>query len=161
MNKVQTTRPLVHSSTRQLPWHGKYFTLEEMTASPTARRLSIDNTPTPRIVENLQLLVDHVLDPLRLHWGRPVIVTSGYRCPKLNAVVHGATQSQHRLGQAADIRTLSDSRDDNMALLRCLIDSQLPFDQLIAEYTDRQGRPDWIHVSYSDRHRRMILKKPL
>ena len=91
MNKVQTTHPL--------PWHGKYFTLEEMTASPTARRLSIDNTPTPRIVENLQLLVDHVLDPLRQKWGQPIVVTSGYRCPKLNAVVHGATRSQHIYGQ--------------------------------------------------------------
>lgn len=128
-----------------------------MTASATAKRLGIDNTPTAKIVENLQLLVTNVLDPLRLAWGRPVIVTSGYRCPKLNAAVHGATQSQHRLGQAADIRTVSDHPDDNMELLKTIIDAKLPFDKLIAEYVDDKGRPDWIHISFSSQRRGIML----
>lgn len=140
-----------------MKWHGKYFTLEEMTASATARRLKIDNTPTEKVSENLQLLVDNILDPLRLAWGRPIVVTSGYRCPKLNAAVHGATYSQHRTGQAADIRTVSDHPDDNMKLLQCLIESNLPFDKLIAEYVDGKGRPDWIHVSYSGLRRGIQL----
>ena len=155
-----STRQLVNSSLKDnssLNWHGKYFTLEEMTASPTARRLGIDNTPSAQIVANLQQLVDNVLDPLRLHWGRPVIVTSGYRCPKLNKAVKGAAQSQHIYGQAADIRTVSDDRDENMKLLRCLLELHLPFDKLIAEYVDGQGRPDWIHVSYSHQRRGITL----
>ena len=143
-----STRQLVNSSLTPV-WHGKYFTLEEMTASPTARRLGIDNTPSAQIVANLQQLVDNVLDPLRLHWGRPVIVTSGYRCPKLNKAVKGAAQSQHIYGQAADIRTVSDDRTENMRLLRTILDYKLPFDKLIAEYVDDRGRPDWIHVSFS------------
>lgn len=138
-------------------WHGKYFTLDEMVASATAKRFKIDNTPTEKIVDNLQALVDNVLDPLRLAWGRPVIVTSGYRCPKLNKAVKGASNSQHTVGQAADIRTVSDHRDDNMKLLRCLIESKLPFDKLIAEYVDNQGRPDWIHVSFSPLKRGIML----
>lgn len=132
-----------------MEWHGKYFTLRELTASPTARRMGIDNTPTPKIVANLQQLVDNVLDPLRMHWGRPIVVTSGYRCPKLNKAVHGAANSQHIYGQAADIRTTSDSREDNMRLLRMLLDVGLPFDKLIAEFVDEKGRPDWIHVSFA------------
>ena len=138
-------------------WSGKYFTLYEMTQSPTARRLGIDNTPTEKIKENLLALVTNVLDPLRLDWGRPVIVTSGYRCPKLNKAVGGATSSQHVLGQAADIRTVSDDPDENMKLLRCLIEADLPFDQLICEYPDKEGRPDWIHVSFGPRNRRQML----
>ena len=128
-----------------------------MTASATARRMGIDNTPTPKIIDNLQQLVDNVLDPLRMHWGRPVIVTSGYRCPKLNKAVHGAAQSQHITGQAADIRTVSDDRTENMKLLRLLVSLKLPFDKLIAEYVDGQGRPDWIHVSFSPLKRGMKM----
>ena len=130
-----------------------------MTASATARRMGIDNKPSERIVENLQQLVTHVLDPLRELWQQPIIVTSGYRCPRLNAAVGGAARSQHCLGQAADIRTVSDRREDNMALLSCLLQAKLPYDQLIAEYVDSQGRPDWIHVSYSPRHRGVFLVK--
>lgn len=143
--------------TKIIEWHGKYFTLDELTASNTARRKGIDNTPTEKIVENLQALVDNVLDPLRLEWGRPVIVTSGYRCPKLNKAVGGASNSAHLYGQAADIRTVSDHRDGNMKLLKCLIDAKLPFDKLIAEYVDSKGRPDWIHVSFSPLKRGIML----
>ncbi|MBO4607566.1 MAG: peptidase M15 [Prevotella sp.] len=141
-----------------MTWKSKYFTFEEMTASATAKRMRIDNQPSEKIVENLQQLVAHVLDPLREVWQQPIIVTSGYRCSRLNAAVGGAVKSQHCLGQAADIRTVSDRREDNMALLRCLLQAKLPFDQLIAEHVDSRGRPDWIHVSYSPRHRGVFLE---
>ena len=140
-----------------MEWHGKYFTLYEMVKSPTAKRLGIDNTPTEKIIENLQDLIDNVLDPLRLSWGRPIVVTSGYRCPKLNKAIGGASNSQHLYGQAADIRTVSDHPDDNKELLRCLIESNLPYDKLIAEYIDKNGRPDWIHVSFSPQRRGIKL----
>ena len=140
-----------------MQWTGKYFTFHEMVFSPTAKRLGIDNTPTKKIAQNLLSLVKNILDPLRLSWGRPIVVTSGYRCPKLNKAVNGAANSQHRLGQAADIRTVTDHPDDNMKLLKCIIESKLPFDKLIAEYVDDKGRPDWIHISFSTQHRRMML----
>lgn len=140
-----------------IEWNGKYFTLEEMIASPTAKRLHIDNTPSEGIVRNLQLLVQNVLDPIRLYWGRPVIVTSGYRCPKLNTAVGGAKYSQHRLGQAADIRTVSDHPNDNKNLLKAIIEAKVPFDKLIAEFVDDQGRPDWIHISFSPQRRGIMM----
>ena len=94
----------------------KYFTLRELTKSPTADRLKIDNTPDEKTKKNLIELVDTVLDPLREAYGHPIIVTSGYRCPKLNSAVGGVKNSQHVLGQAADIRSVSDSVKDNKAI---------------------------------------------
>ena len=127
----------------------KYFTLSELTKSATARRLGIDNTAEASIRANLTALVENVLDPLRARWGMPIIVTSGYRSTALNKAVGGAANSQHTKGMAADIRTVSDSRADNMRLLRCLLNSGIVFDQVICEYPDAQGRPDWIHVSFN------------
>lgn len=126
----------------------KYFTLSELTKSATARRLGIDNEADADVRANITALVDNVLDPLRTKWGMPIIVTSGYRCPKLNSAVGGAANSQHTKGMAADIRTVSDTPADNMRLLRCLLNSGIVFDQVICEYPDAQGRPDWIHVSF-------------
>ena len=121
----------------------KYFTIEELTASATAKRKGISNKPTADIVAALERLVENVLDPLREAWGAPIIVTSGYRSPKLNAAVGGARGSQHTYGQAADIRTVSDKPEDNRRLRDLLISLNLPFDQLIDEFGC-----DWLHVSY-------------
>lgn len=130
----------------------KYFTLQEFISSPTARRLNIDNTPSRDVVGRLNLLVDNILDPLREAYGQPIIVTSGYRSVKLNKAVGGAKTSQHMLGEAADIRTVSDKPEDNRRLFDFCRELHLPFDQLIDEYGY-----NWIHVSFSPRHRRQIL----
>ena len=130
----------------------KYFTIPELTASPTARRLKIDNTPSAAVTERLTLLVDNVLDPLREAWGAPIIVTSGYRCAALNKAVGGVKNSQHLLGEAADIRTVSDLPADNPRLFDLARSLKLPFDQLIDEYGY-----NWLHVSYGPCHRRQIL----
>ena len=127
----------------------KYFTLSELTKSATAKRLGIDTEADASIRASLTALVENVLDPLRVRWGMPIIVTSGYRSTALNKAVGGAANSQHTKGMAADIRTVSDSRADNMRLLRCLLNSGIVFDQVVCEYPDAQGRPDWIHVSFN------------
>lgn len=128
-----------------MEWNGKYFTLYEMTASATAKRKGINNTPNETVKRNLLLLVKNVLDPLREAWGAPIIVTSGYRSVRLNAAVGGARSSQHVTGQAADIRTVSDRPEDNRKLRDLLIKLNLPFDQLIDEFGC-----DWIHVSFNE-----------
>ena len=122
----------------------KYFTMNELTASATAKRLCIPNVPTWREAENLRLLVENVLDPLREAWGNPIIVTSGYRSKMLNDMIGGASNSQHTTGMAADIRTLSDLPQDNEWLFELARRMDLPFDQLIDEY-----RYNWVHISYS------------
>lgn len=130
----------------------KYFTMNELTASATARRRGICNTPAKFEKENLEALVEKILDPLREAWGAPIIVTSGYRCRQLNTIVGGSKSSQHCLGQAADIRTVSDRPEDNRKLRDLIVSLNLPFDQLIDEY-----QCDWLHVSYRTRPRKQIL----
>ena len=131
---------------------GKYFSIAELTKSSTAIKKKINNTPTKEVKNNLNQLIDNILDPLREAWGQPIIVGSGYRCEALNKAVGGAAHSQHKLGQAADIHTKSDSAEDNKKLFELIKQLKLPFDQLINEYNY-----NWIHVSYSPRNRRQIL----
>ena len=129
----------------------KHFTLDEFVKSATAARKNIDNTPDEKSLSNIQALVDNILEPLRVHYGRPIIISSGYRCPKLNTAVGGSSTSQHRTGEAVDIRSVSDKREDNKELFDMIRMMNLPFDQLINEYNY-----DWIHVSFSKRNRRQV-----
>ena len=130
----------------------KYFTLDELIHSDTADRLGIDNSPTSEAISNLNDLVTNVLDNLRGEWGRPIIVTSGYRCKELNAAVGGARNSQHLKGQAADI--ISDDFDEFCRFVRRWCKDN-EFDQCIFE---RSGNSEWIHISYVEGgNRRQVL----
>jgi hypothetical protein len=130
----------------------KYFTIQELTRSATARRLGIDNTPPASAVKALHELVDYVLDPLREAWGGPIRVNSGYRCPELNQAVGGTPTSQHQNGEAADITV--GTRSGNRRLLALIKRLHLPVDQCIDEKGCR-----WIHVSHhSGRNRRLFMK---
>jgi zinc D-Ala-D-Ala carboxypeptidase len=130
---------------------GKYFTLEEFTISQTAVRNKIPNNPSPGVIEQIKYLCQNILDPLREHLGTPVVISSGFRSARLNRhpdVGGSSSTSQHVKGQAADIICPPHSVEDVIEDIREL---GLPFDQLIHE-----GR--WVHVSYSGRHRREVLK---
>lgn len=129
----------------------KYFTISELCSSDTARRKGIDNTPSETVKENLTALVANILDPLREAWGKPLRVSSGYRCAKLNSAVGGVRSSQHLTGQAADIDT--GSKTGNKRLFALVQSLKLPFDQLIDEKSF-----SWVHVSYSPRNRRQVLR---
>lgn len=135
----------------------KYFSYKEFQRSATADRLKIDNSIPAVAQANIAALVDNVLDPLREAWGKPLTVTSGYRCSALNKAVGGSRTSQHITGQAADIST--GNIVDNARLFHLIIDSKLPFDQLIFEKGDINVGPAWVHVSYraDGRNRRQIL----
>lgn len=129
----------------------KHFTFKELSHSDTALIRGIDNYPTAEAVSNLTKLVDNVLDPLREKYGKPIYVSSGYRSPALNRSVNGATSSQHRLGEAADIT--AGSKEENKKLFE-IIKKELPYDQLIDEKNF-----SWVHVSYREgRNRKQALK---
>lgn len=131
----------------------KYFTIKELTESNTANKNNIDNTPNKQEEYNLIQLVDNILDPLREGYGKPIIVTSGFRCEKLNNLVKGSKTSQHKTGQAADIKTVKDTKEENKKLFELIQKLDLPFDQLIDEHNY-----DYIHVSYSStKNRKQIL----
>lgn len=123
----------------------KNFVLSEFIKSTTAARLDIDNTPNQEVIDNLQLLVDQILQPLATEFGR-VTINSGYRSPELNKAVKGAEKSQHLTGCAADIEVPGMSNYD----LALHIKENYDFDQLILEfYTPGDKNSGWVHVSIS------------
>ena len=80
-----------------------HFELNELIVSELAARRGIANDPTPEVIDNLRRLCQSVLEPLRVKLGRPVVITSGYRCAALNSAVGGSPTSHHVLGRAADV----------------------------------------------------------
>lgn len=133
----------------------KNFSLEEMYRSDTAQRCGIDNKPqTEEVVENLRALCTEVLQPLRDHLGKPVVVSSGYRCKDLNKKVGGVENSQHLKGEAADIKVRD--REELIDVMRYIMD-ETDFDQLIRE---KSGSTEWVHVSHkrNGNNRRMVLR---
>ena len=127
----------------------KYFTIEELCASDTARARNIPNHPTSDVRENLTRLIDRVLDPVREAWGGPVTVTSGFRAQLLNKAVGGVATSQHLRGEAADITVGSPALNKRLFDLVVSLqkEGKIAFDQLIWEKGSSAG-PQWLHVSY-------------
>ena len=122
------------------------FSLHEMIKSETAMRRDMDNTPhSDEVVQNLTILCEQVLQPLRDVYGVGIKVNSGYRSPDVNAAVGGSRTSDHCKGQAADIEIPGVANKD----LAIYIRDNFEFTQLILEgYIE--GIPDsgWVHVSY-------------
>ena len=134
----------------------EHFSLAEFERSKTASAHGIDNRVPSQYIPVLQQLCQEVLEPLRAFVGKPIIISSGYRCNQLNIRVGGAYASQHTLGEAADIQlplTSYTAWDDNkrhtdMETARRWFDwieLHCDFDQLIMETAN--GKDFWIHVS--------------
>lgn len=122
----------------------QHFTLEELTASSTAKAKNIMNIPPAQQMLNLAGLVHNVLEPLRVGMGIPINISSGYRCTQLNKAVGGVSNSQHCTGEAADISIDGDIKKG--ANIFNYIKKHLPFDQLILEHN--ASGVYWVHVSY-------------
>ena len=122
----------------------KYFSLSEFLNSATAKRLRIDNTPSFEVVDNLNKLADY-LDVIREKVGKPILISSGFRCPVLNKAVGGVSNSQHQKGLAADLICA------DMESLEKVLRETGGFDQLIKEH--RKGSNSfWFHISVCTRN---------
>jgi hypothetical protein len=122
------------------------FTLKELTRSDTADRLDIDNTPNEEQIESLRLLCENILQPVRDHFGKPVKINSGFRCPALNQATGGSATSDHCKGQACDFEIDGVSNPD----LAQWIADNLKYTQLILEfYTQGQPSSGWVHASFN------------
>ena len=122
----------------------KYFSLSEFLNSATAKRLRIDNTPSFEVVDNLNKLADY-LDVIREKVGKPILISSGFRCPVLNKAVGGVANSQHLKGLAADLICA------DMESLEKVLRETGGFDQLIKEH--RKGSSSfWFHISVCSRN---------
>lgn len=133
---------------------GKYFTIAEMVKSETADRCGIDNRLPKSLICNVNGLIDNVLDPLREAYGKPVTVTSGYRCEVLNKAVGGSKTSEHMKGMAADIVGTPNTKEENKRLFSLIQELEIPFTQLIDEKNF-----SWVHVSYDSCNvKKQVLK---
>ena len=124
------------------------FKLKEFEKSATATKLQIPNLVRDEAtIANMEALCTNVLQPVRDLVGKPFKITSGYRCPTLNRIVGGSTNSDHIRGQAADFYVIGQSVFDTAFTMRCL--EALPIHQLILEALWDEGRwKRWIHVSH-------------
>jgi len=122
----------------------KNFSYDELIASATAKRLGLDNTPTPEEKEKLRQLAEDILQPIRDAWKSPIVVTSGYRSEEVNKAVGGAKTSQHRLGEAADIKVGGKERNRKLFnfIYKLISKGDIKVGQLIDEYSY-----SWIHIS--------------
>lgn len=137
----------------------EHFTLEEMTVSPTAKRLGLSNTPTPEHIENMRYCCEMILEKVRAKFG-PVTINSSYRSPRVNQAVGGSKTSQHVNGQAIDFEVKG---VDNKVVADWVADN-LEFDQVILEfYTKGDKNSGWVHASIKkeggNRHQRLIATK--
>ena len=129
----------------------KDFCLEEFERSETAKRIGIRNIAPAKARKNLAHLCTHVLQPLRDALKSPLTISSGYRSAALNRAVGGVCNSQHRLGEAADIFCSQPHK-----WVEILLKNNIPFDQVIL-YPHRH----FIHISYKHHgpNRKEILHK--
>jgi zinc D-Ala-D-Ala carboxypeptidase len=128
-----------------------HFSLAELTKSQTATRKSIDNKPTLEHIENLTELCVQILEPTRRNFGKPMVITSGYRSEELCEAIGSKSTSQHAKGEAADFEMFG---IDNKELAK-YIKNNLVFDQLILEfYNPDDPSSGWVHCSYSKEENR-------
>lgn len=136
----------------------EHLTLAELIRSESAKRNGITNMPPPEHIANLKLLTENIFEPIRANFRCPILISSGYRSAELNAAIKGSSKtSQHSIGQAIDIDMDGTSYGVDNEEIFYFIKDKLPFDQLIWEFGN-DTNPDWVHVSYSDRHRKQVLK---
>ena len=118
----------------------RYFTIAELVKSETADKNAIDNRLPQELLPNAH--------------GKPITVTSGYRCPALNKAVGGSKTSDHMNGCAADIVGTPNTPKENKRLFNLIQELKLPFDQVIDEKNF-----SWVHVSHRrEGNRNQVLK---
>ena len=131
-----------------------HFSLSEFTASQTAARLGIDNTPPPEVIENLKRVAEW-LEGVRVLLGVPIFISSGYRCLALNRKVGSKDTSQHLTGEAVDFTAPAFGSPRH--IIDRINDAGMDYDQLILEFPKNGG---WVHASYpagKKRHQALII----
>jgi len=125
------------------------FSISELIYSQIAIKNNINNMPDINSLDNLLLLIYHCLQPLRNVLNEPIIITSGYRCKKVNKICKGKANSQHLEGKAVDFIVKSKKPNE---IIKIIEKNNIPFDQLINE------KNEWVHISYNkNKNRKQIL----
>ena len=124
-----------------MEYQTKNFDASEFLHSQIAARHGIAMTPPVELVPNLRRLIEHMQN-VRDVFGKPVVITSGYRPPRVNEICGGSPHSAHLWGCAADFIVLGVGLYD---AARTLADSSLHWRQLILEYPDTGH--GWLHFA--------------
>jgi len=119
----------------------KYFALSELTVSETAARRGLKNIPFGKQLENLKQTAER-MDAIREGLGKPIIVTSGYRSPEVNAAIGGSRTSAHCHGLAVDFTC--PGYGNPLAVAKAILASGIEFDQLIHEFGA------WVHIGFAE-----------
>jgi len=132
-----------------------HFTLAELTHTD---HRTLDNTPNAQELANLQRLAEFLETVKTTLGGKPVMISSAFRSKAVNDAVGSRDTSQHRLGLACDFKVPGMIPD---AVVRAIIAANLPFDQIIREFSDPVAGGGWTHISIADRPRgqRLIIDK--
>lgn len=135
----------------------EHISYEEAIHSDTASRLKIDNTPNDYQLDNMVAIANNVFEPIRNHFNVRIAINSFFRSRELNVAVGGSVVSQHERGEAMDIDAHRYGGVTNKEIFDYVKDN-LAFDQLISEFPDDSGEPEWVHVSYKKQgNRKEIL----
>lgn len=121
------------------------FSVSELIHSDNAIKAGIDNTPNIAQIDNLLNLIFYCLQPIRDKLKKPMIITSGFRNPKVNFLAGGKANSQHLEGKAADFIVKGMTPNQ---IIEFIIKSGVEYDQLINEYNK------WVHISFNKGHNR-------
>lgn len=129
----------------------KNFSYHEFEHSEVAKEYNITNIITSIDVrDSIKSLVVNLIQPLRDGIKKPLNISSGYRCSKLNShyKIGGSPTSQHVKGEAADVWCATMSPYD---LASQVMKLGLSFDQMILY-------PGFLHLSYKkDGNQRMQI----
>ena len=128
-----------------------HFSLAELTHTD---HRSLDNTPNAQELANLKRLAEFLETVKTTLGGKPVMISSAFRSKAVNDAVGSRDTSQHRQGLAADFKVPGMTPD---AVVRAIIAANLPFDQIIREFSDPAAGGGWTHISIADKPRRQAL----
>tara|TARA_R110001592_G_scaffold340697_1_gene629215 strand:- start:43 stop:540 length:498 start_codon:yes stop_codon:yes gene_type:complete len=134
----------------------KNFKLEEFERSMTATRMGIDNKAGSGEIKSLTDLCYEILERVRAKFGKPIMISSGYRSEALCEAIGSKKTSQHTKGQAVDFEIMG---IHNLKVAHW-IKENCDFDQLILEYFNRKEKnAGWVHVSYNEKgnNRKAVL----
>lgn len=129
----------------------QHFSLEEFLRSSVAQQHNIILNPSDVEINRIKKLCENLLEPLRELLDSPIIIVSGYRNIELNKLLKGSINSQHILGEAADIFCKNIHQIDLFTkIYNYALHGKLTVDQCILEFFPEPNKY-CVHVSYTVR----------
>lgn len=125
----------------------EHFTYAEVIHSNLAKGLGMNNDLPIELLPKVQQMADMILENVRAHFNKSIIITSWWRCQALNQMLSNNPNSQHTKAEAVDF-IVKDTKNMDVAKY---IRKYLTFDQLILERS-------WIHCSFvNEGNRKEVL----